>query len=228
MSWPLVRGVFCLARSGSVQATAVLDYGPPNSDKQLGVLPVVRDVLARLDLLDTIDRLCPIRRDAGLTHGQVIAALIANRVTEPAALVRVEDWAAPWAVEEILGTPAHLLNDDRIGRALEALAEQDETVVGSIGATAIREFGIDVSQLHGDMTSMSLYGLYNHPEAGGEYATPRFGHPKDGGSPCSPAPTTAAPRRSARSTRRCARCVTSPGRAGSCSSGTVSSSPTVT
>ncbi|WP_239377443.1 IS1634 family transposase [Frankia sp. Cj5] len=27
---------------------------------------------------------------------------------------------------------------------------------------------------------MSLYGLYNHPEAGGEYATPRFGHPKDG------------------------------------------------
>jgi Domain of unknown function (DUF4277) len=160
VSWPLVRGVFGLAGSGSVQATAVLGYGPPSSDKQLGVLPVVRDVLARLDLVDTVDRLCPIRRDADLTHGQVIAALIANRVTEPAALVRVEDWAAQWAVEEMLGTPAHLLNDDRIGRALEALADHDEIVVGSIGATAIASYGIDVSRLHWDMTVRREVAMY--------------------------------------------------------------------
>lgn len=180
MGGPPTWGGLGLARSGFVQATAVLGYGPPSSDKQLGVLPVVRDVLARLDLVDTIDRLCPIRRDADLTHGQVLAALVANRVTEPAALVRVEDWAGAWAVEEMLGTPARLLNDDRIGRALEALAEQDKAVVGSIGATAIREFGIDIAQVHWDMTSLSLYGPYAHPEADGEYATPSFGHPKDG------------------------------------------------
>ncbi len=56
MSWPLVRGVFILARSGSVQAAAVLDYGPPSVEKTLGALPVVRDVLARLGLVETIDR----------------------------------------------------------------------------------------------------------------------------------------------------------------------------
>ncbi|WP_239310593.1 DUF4277 domain-containing protein [Frankia sp. Cj3] len=180
MGEPLAWGVLDLARSGSAQATTALGYGPPSSDKQLGVLPVVRDILDRLDLADTIDRLCPIRRDEDLTHGQVLAALVANRVTEPAALVRVEDWAGVWAVEEMLGAPARLLNEDRIGRALEALAEQDEAVVGSIGATAIREFGIDIAQVHWDMTSLSLYGLYEHPEADGEYATPSFGHPKDG------------------------------------------------
>ncbi|WP_239382117.1 DUF4277 domain-containing protein, partial [Frankia sp. CIT1] len=84
-------------------------------EKTLGGLPVIRDVLARLDLIDTIDRLCPRRTDADLTHGQVIAALIANRIAAPVALVRVEDWARDWAVEEMLGTPAHLLTDDWIG-----------------------------------------------------------------------------------------------------------------
>jgi hypothetical protein len=163
-----------------VQA-AVLDYGPPSVEKTLGGLPVIRDVLARLGLVGTIDRLCPIRKDADLTHGQVIAALIANRLTAPAALVRVEDWARVWAVEEMFGTPAHLLNDDRIGRALEALAEQDQAVVGSVGAAAVAVFGIDLSQVHGDMTSISLYGLYEQTDGTDSgYATPRFGHPTDG------------------------------------------------
>ncbi len=128
-------------------------------------------------------RLCPIRGDAALTHGQVIAALLCNRLTAPTPLVRVEDWAREWAVEEMLGIPAHLLNDDRIGRALEALADHDEQVVGSIGATAtataIAVFALDLAQVHGDMTSISLHGVYPNAEPDSGYATPRFGHPKD-------------------------------------------------
>src|SRR5258708_1943017 len=42
---------------------------------------------------------------------------------------------------------------------------------------AIAAYGIDVSQLHWDMTSVSLYGQYEAAEQ--EYAQPRFGHPKD-------------------------------------------------
>ena len=43
--------------------------------------------------------------------------------------------------------------------------------------TAVTEFGIDVSQLHWDLTSISLHGAY--PEADLEYRVPRWGHPKD-------------------------------------------------
>jgi transposase len=161
-----------------VQAAAVLDYGPPSVEKQLGALPVARDLFARLDLVATIDRLCPIQeKKARISHGQAIAMLVANRLTSPTPLVRVEDWARKWAVQEIFGIEPDTLNDDRIGRALEALAEQADAVVGSIGATAITVFGIDVAQLHWDMTSISLYGAYE--QADGDYATPRFGHPKD-------------------------------------------------
>ena len=56
------------------------------------------------------------------------------------------------------GIEPHLLNDDRLGRALDAIAPRLDEVIGSVGAAAISEFGVDVARLHGDMTSISLYG----------------------------------------------------------------------
>ena len=48
----------------------------------LGALPVVADYCRRLDLAGIIDRACPIREDVAiLTHGQVIEALVANRLS---------------------------------------------------------------------------------------------------------------------------------------------------
>ncbi len=143
----------------------------------LGALPVVRDFLRRLGVASVVDRLCPVREDARLTHGQVIEVLIANRLTCPTAMVRVADWAAAWAVEEVFDVAADALNDDRIARALDALAGQAEAVVGSVGAAAVTAFALDLSQVHWDMTSISLYGAYPQVDPG--YATPRHGHPKD-------------------------------------------------
>ena len=146
-------------------------------NKLLGALPVVAGFCERLDIRGVIDRAVPVRDVAILTHGQVIEALIANRLTSPQPLVHVERWAESWAVEEIFGAPASALNDDRIGRALDAVAPHLEAIVGSIGAAAITEFGIDVSRLHWDMTSMSLHGDYDTVEDG--FAAPSYGHPKD-------------------------------------------------
>lgn len=75
-------------------------YVAASVEKTLGALPVVADYCRRLDLAGIIDRACPIRDLADLTHGQVIETLIANRLTSPAPLVRVTDWARDWAVEE--------------------------------------------------------------------------------------------------------------------------------
>jgi Domain of unknown function (DUF4277) len=89
----------------------------------LGSLPVVAQYCRRLDLAGIVDRACPVRDLALLTHGQVIEALVANRLTSPAPLLRVEEWARGWAVEETFGSDPAALNDDRIGRALDAIAE---------------------------------------------------------------------------------------------------------
>ena len=143
----------------------------------LGSLPVIAEFCRLLDIRGIVDRACPVRDIALATHGQVIETLVANRLTSPPPLVHVEGWAADWAVEEVFGVPAGTLNDDRIGRALDALAPELDGIVGSVGATAIAAFGLDVSRLHWDMTSISLYGDYDANEEG--FATPSYGHPKD-------------------------------------------------
>jgi Domain of unknown function (DUF4277) len=152
-------------------------YGPPSVEKLLGALPVVAEFCRRLDLQGIVDRACPIREVARVTHGQVIEALVANRLTSPRPLLRVQDWAREWAVTEVFGVAADALNDDRVGRALDAIAPELDQIVGSVGARAIASFGVEVARLHWDMTSVSLYGAYEDPEAG--FAQPRWGKPKD-------------------------------------------------
>jgi Domain of unknown function (DUF4277) len=146
-------------------------------EKRLGALPVVAQFGRRLRIAEVVDELCPVREVAPISHGEVIEALVANRLTAPAPLVQVQAWAAAMAVDEVYGIEPHLLNDDRLGRALDAIAPHLDEVIGSVGAAAISEFGVDVARLHWDMTSISLYGAY--PDADEEYPAPRWGHPKD-------------------------------------------------
>jgi len=152
-------------------------YGPLSVEKALGALPVIAEFCRRLDIAGIVDRACPVRDIAYVTHGQVIEALVANRLTSPTPLVHVEDWARAWAVEEVFSLKPEVLNDDRIGRALDTVAPELDGIVGSIGARAIAEFGIETARIHWDMTSISLFGAYTSPDH--DYIEPRFGHPKD-------------------------------------------------
>ena len=68
-------------------------YAPPSVEKLLGALPVVAEFCQRLDLAGIVDRACPVREVARVTHGQVIEALVANRLSSPRPLLRVTDWA---------------------------------------------------------------------------------------------------------------------------------------
>jgi hypothetical protein len=88
----------------------------------------------------------------------VIEALVANRLTPSAPFLHVENWARAFAVAEVFGIDADTLNDDRVGWALDSIAPRLDEIVGSVGARAIGEFGIDASHLHWDMTSISLVG----------------------------------------------------------------------
>ena len=145
-------------------------------EKRLGALTVAAQFERRLRIAEVVDELCPVRHVAPISHGEVIEALVANRLTAPTSLVQVEAWAAAMAVDEVYGIEPHLLNDDRIDRALDAIAPHLDEIIGSVGAAAISEFGVDIAQMHWDMTSISMYGAY--PDAEEEYAAPRCGHPK--------------------------------------------------
>lgn len=146
--------------------------------KQLGSLWAVGGLLRRLGIAEIIDRACPVREVAPLTHGEVIAALVANRLSDPEPLKRVQDWAQHWAVEEVLGTPAHYLNDDRLGRALDAIFPHLETLQGSVAWAAIEGFNLDTSIVHWDFTSFSFEGDFENQAEDGPAIT--WGHSKAG------------------------------------------------
>src|SRR5215218_10497535 len=90
----------------------------------LGSLPLIAQFARRLQIQRTIDRLCPSRSNAVLTHGQVALAIIANRLTQPKAMYQLLSWAQQWGVREVFGFDPGQLNDDRLGRCLDALAPQ--------------------------------------------------------------------------------------------------------
>jgi hypothetical protein len=80
-------------------------------------------------------------------------------VCSPAPLYDIAGWASSAAVAELLGVPAALLNDDRLGRSLEALAPAAEQVRGKLLLTAVRRFAVaDASRLHLDLTAVRFTG----------------------------------------------------------------------
>ena len=144
--------------------------------KLLGSLGVVHGLLRQLGTAEFVDRLCPVREVAPLTHGQVVDILVANRLSAPRPLWRVDEWSEHWAVEELFGAPAHLLNDDRLGRALDAIFPHLDTLQRSIAWAAIDRYGIDTTQFHWDYTSLSVFGAYEGQSEEGPQVT--YGHSK--------------------------------------------------
>ncbi|MGH9281371.1 MAG: IS1634 family transposase [Acidimicrobiales bacterium] len=141
-------------------AFARLDPPPVGTRREVGPLLVVAHYLRRLGLVATVDRAAPMRGRSLLTHGEVAAALVANRLCAPAPLYDVAGWASQAAVAECLGVPAGLLNDDRLGRALEAFCPVAEDVRGRLCLEAVERFGVDATRLHLDLTTVRFAGAY--------------------------------------------------------------------
>jgi hypothetical protein len=84
----------------------------------------------------------------------------------------VVGWAGSYASADWLEVPAALLNDDRLGRALDALAGRLDEVAGALALSAIAAFGVDAARLHWDFTSVAFCGAYVDQDP----AAPRIGH----------------------------------------------------
>ncbi len=131
-----------------------------------GALPVVAKLAERLGLVEAVDRFCPIRSVADYSHGQVVLALVANRLTHPRPLSSFLDWGDEFAVLETLGIAPGKLNDDRLGRSLDALAEHLGEVLNLVARRAIERFGISIAELHWDLTHLAFTGSYEAQEEG--------------------------------------------------------------
>ena len=142
---------------GTAAAQAVVNAGP---------LALIEPLLDQLDIEALIDRHLPPDPQLEYSHGQVLRVLLAARLCQPTALVNVAGWAQKSGADIFANIPADKLNDDRLGRALDAFFAQRHSVLGSITAQVLQLTGLSLERLHFDPTEVVLYGAY-------ESSTPR-------------------------------------------------------
>lgn len=144
--------------------------------KQLGALTVIRAYLARLQVKERVEALAPVREVAQLTHGEVVEAMLANRLTAPRPLYDSVAWAEQGAVEETFGIRPAALNDDRLGRCLDELAAVHDRLRGELTVQAVAAFGLATTTLCWDLTSVLVTGAYPEEEQQAGSAHLRYGY----------------------------------------------------
>ena len=153
-----------LKDSGQLEALAGsfarLDPPMAGTRRSVGPLLLVEHFLRELAVRDTVDGALPRSARSVLSVGEVVCALIASRLCSPSPLYDVAGWASGATVHELLGIPPALLNDDRLGRALETFAVYAEDLRSRVAASAIERFGVTAGRLHVDLTTVGVAGAY--------------------------------------------------------------------
>ena len=155
-----------LKDSGQLEALAGsfarLDPPMAGTRRSVGPLLLVERFLRELAVKDTVDGALPRSARSILSVGEVVCALVASRLCSPSPLYDIAGWASGAAVHELLGIPPALLNDDRLGRALECFAVYAEDLRSRVAARAIETFGVSAGRLHVDLTTVGVCGAYEH------------------------------------------------------------------
>src|SRR5262245_204749 len=126
----------------------------------LGPLALIQPLLDQLDIASIIDRHLPPDPQLEFSHGQVLSLLLAARLCQPTALINLPAWAERTGADILWNVPADKLNDDRLGRALDAFFEHRHSVFASTTAQALQLTHLSLDRLHFDPTHLIFAGAY--------------------------------------------------------------------
>jgi len=171
LSSPLARAGRCVLRSATV-----------------GPLPLVNRLLHRMRLEEFLRDALP-KEDGRtkLSPTKALLVLLRNLLISREPIYGVGEWAARYA-PHLLGlgeSEVGLLNDDRVGRALDKLFAADvPSLVLAVAAHVVKQFGLRLDELHNDSTTVSFFGAYLDAAMEGRVLgrptlAITFGHSKD-------------------------------------------------
>jgi len=125
--------------------------------------------LQRLGLAEIVDRLCPVAEQAEMGHGVVAELAVQCRLTDPQALYDMPGWAERYGIPALYADLelASQLNDDRVGRMLDAIYDQRTVIWGELIGRAAGAYKLDLRRLHADSAPIKFAGLFaDQPEDG--------------------------------------------------------------
>jgi transposase len=130
----------------------------------IAALPILDRLFDRLRLASILRDYLPREdRRSRISTATGLLLLLKNLLVSREPLYGLGEWAARH-VPELLGlAPAQLpsLNDDRVGRCLDRLFDADiPSLTLAVVVHAVREFEVDLDELHNDSTTITLHGDY--------------------------------------------------------------------
>ena len=155
--------------------------------QDIGALPIVNHFLDRLKFSELLLEHLPVADvRAKLKPLEAVDVLIRNLILSREPLYCQGEWSGR-KVPELLGLRPEqlaLINDDRIGRALDRLFDADRSaMLTDFVVHMIEEFGIELEQLHNDSTTVTLQGQYREADGrrvrGKSTIVAALGHSKD-------------------------------------------------
>ncbi len=128
----------------------------------VGGLLFLYPIMKELEIADIIDKYCPTEAEVG--NGTAISALVLNRLTAPRPLYKVMDGMFFSILPVVWGIAASKFNDDRLGRALEAIEPHLQAIWLEIIMRAFEHYDIDPSVIFYDLTAFIMMGAYKNSE----------------------------------------------------------------
>ena len=131
--------------------------------RTLGALPVVQHFLDSLQIDTLLDRYVPSSAQIQIPHAVALGLLLRNIIVGRAPLYGLREWTEGYQAR-LLGLTddqVGLLNDDRVGRALDKLFDADRaSLITAVVVRAIQVFEVELQQFHNDSTSITFAGEY--------------------------------------------------------------------
>ena len=135
--------------------------------RTVGPMVLTTPVLRNLGLAEIGDRVCPVGEQADMGHGVVAEMVTQCRLTNPRAMYDMVDWAEQYdmtALYEKLELEQQL-NDDRVGRMLDAIYDKRAVIWGEMIGRGSRVYEIEMRRLHADTAPIKFAGLFaDQPE----------------------------------------------------------------
>ena len=131
----------------------------------IGALPILNAILDEMKLDQFLEGYLPPEDGrTKLRSCRALMVLVRNTLTARVPIYGVGEWACGYA-PDLLGlteTEMELLNDDRVGRALDKLYKADRSSLAlSVATHVVKRFNVKLDQLHNDSTTISFFGAYN-------------------------------------------------------------------
>jgi len=166
----------------STPTTPAIPAGAELRPATLRHLPLIREIIDRLGIHQTVDRVLPKDGRMDVSDADCVTLMIINILHGRVALYKMGEWLEGTDVDVVLGEGYRpdAFYDDRLGGTLDRLFRfgTDDVLGEVVRGYLLSDEAPDEYSAHSDTTTIKLYGAYERDLEPGE-PKPTWGHSKD-------------------------------------------------